>query len=158
MTFLWGLQQGYKATAAFLRYYIHQNKMRKCDPSSHTSSELSADDSDYSPVHVHKSDSNTDLSDDEYNRQTTSSSKASSSTESPSKCLNTPISPPHSFDVHSDSNIHSSTDDEVIVATIEVAPSVDLTDDLQTMQSLALCDHESSQKSPSLKLPHDICA
>ncbi|XP_067948238.1 uncharacterized protein [Watersipora subatra] len=152
------IQQGYKATAAFLRYYIHQNKMRKCDPSSHTSSELSADDSDYSPVHVHKSDSNTDLSDDEYNRQTTSSSKASSSTESPSKCLNTPISPPHSFEVHSDSNIHSSTDDEVIVATIEVAPSVDLTDDLQTMQSLALCDHESSQKSPSLKLPHDICA
>ena len=127
------LQQGYKATAAFLRYYIHQNYVKPLAKSQSTSQEsvdLSADDSDYSPCHAYSCDSNLEISDDEM--VTSSSSKTSRSSTSPCKSTGSQVAHTQ-VDIHPVPDNYTSTDDEEVIVTLVDSSSEDTTLDLQSM-------------------------
>jgi len=126
------LQQGYKATAAFLRYFIHHKKPRvKSQPTSVENSDLSADESD-SPVY--SGDSAGELSEGE-------AVMAASLTSQTSPAKN---SPPTAAEVsQSGEDNHSS--EEVIVAEVEIIPQLSGPADVcsASMQSLVLEDNSS---------------
>lgn len=151
-------QQGYKATATFLRYYIHQNYEKGATSSRSTSretSDLSADESDYSPCHVCSCDSNADMSDEEHDR-VSCSSQTSRSTKSPSKSLGSLTTRTVEFDVHPAPD-NLSAEEEVVVAELHISASADGAgvdnQDIEALQSLSMNESASQQTSPSISLP-----
>lgn len=149
------LQQGYKSTAAFLRYFIHQNYAKPLETnsahhSSEETSDLSAEDSDYSPCHACSCESNEDITDDEHEMVTSLSSKTSRSSKSPSKSVGSQATQTDEFEVHVAIDIHSTPDDEeVIVAEVEHLPGVEGNVNVQSIKALQIDESKPQKTSQS---------